>query len=186
MRMHSTLVLLTGLLAAAAGAASIDQVKVRKDGRTILSQAEFVVDAPRSAVVTAFSSFEDLAKLNPAIIESSAEPLPDGAQRVAMTLRDCVAMFCRTVTLVEDVSIDPDGTIRSTVAPNEGDFRRGDAVWRFEAQGSVTRISYRGELEPDFWLPPIFGRKAMQSVLQRQISASIEALEARGGSADRL
>lgn len=186
MRKRSRLLLLLGCLSAVAGAANIDQLSVRKDGRTILSNAEFVVNAPRAQVVEAFSAFEDLAKLNPAIVASSAEPLPGGGQRVATTLKDCVAMFCRTVVLVEHVSIDPDGTIRATVAPNEGDFRRGAAVWAFEAHGSATRISYRGQLEPDFWLPPILGRKALKSVLERQISASIEALETRDDSAYRL
>lgn len=186
MRKRSQLLLLLSCLSAAASAAKVDEVTVRKDGRTIHSNAEFVVNAPRTQVVEAFSAFGDLAKLNPAIIESSAEPLPGGGQRVATTLRDCVAMFCRTVMLVEHVSIDPDGTIRATVAPDEGDFRRGTAVWSFEAHGSATRISYRGQLEPDFWLPPILGRKALQSVLERQITASIEALEARDNSAVRL
>ena len=173
---HILFLVVVGLYNAAT-AGQIDQVTVSRDGKSIVSVADFVVDAPRNEVVKAFSSFAELEKLNPAILESRSEPESDGRQLVTTRLRDCVAMFCRTVTLVERVEVDADGTIRAEIAPDSGDFKSGSTVWTFVAAGDQTRVSYRSTVEPDFWLPPLLGPRAMRRALKRQITASSENVE---------
>lgn len=177
---HSLLLLLA-CLSGVATAGQIDQVTVNRDGRSIVSEADFVIDAPRKAVIEAFSTFAELEKLNPAILESHSEPADDGKQLVTTRLRDCVAMFCRTVTLVERVEVTADGTIRADIAPDRGDFKSGHTVWTFIAAGEQTKVSYRSTVEPDFWLPPLLGPRAMRRALKRQITASAENLERHFG-----
>ena len=132
---HIYLFILLGSLAAAAAAAPLQEISVTRDGQFIVSEANFMIDVPRQDVVAAFSSFSQLQRLNPAILESRVEPAADGRSLVTTRLRDCVAMFCRTVTLAEHVEVIGDGTIRSEIAPDQGDFVAGHAVWTFENHG---------------------------------------------------
>lgn len=164
---------------ATADAARVHDISVSRQEGSIVSTADFVVNMPRADVIKAFSSFSELSRLNPAIIESHSKPDDDGRDRVTTRLRDCVAMFCRTLTLVELVAVDANGTIRTEIAPEGGDFKSGSTVWTFEADGERTRVSYRSTVKPDFWLPPVLGQRAMRSALTRQIAASVENLEER-------
>ena len=162
-----------------ADAARVHDISVSREEGSIVSTADFVVNVPRADVIKAFSSFSKLSRLNPAIIESRSRPDDNGRDLVTTRLRDCVAMICRTLTLVELVTVDADGTIRAEIAPEGGDFKSGSTVWTFEADGERTRVSYRSTVEPDFWLPPVLGQRAMRSALARQIAASAENLEDR-------
>jgi len=166
-----------------AHAASEPEVRVSRSGGSLLANAEFVVDAPRADVVRAFTAFDRLAELNPAIVASRAETLPGGQLRVTTELSDCIAMFCKSVTLVERVSILDNGDIRSEVEAAGSDFRQGSSSWTFVARGSQTLVSYRSNMQPDFWLPPVLGRKAMRRALKRQVATSIDTLERRRADA---
>lgn len=175
---YRRLALFFWLIPTAAGAASVQEITVARDGQFIVSEANFTVDVPRREVVAAFSSFAELARLNPAILDSHAVAEGHNRSLVTTRLRDCVAMFCRTVTLAERVEVLADGTIRSEIVPEVGDFTAGHAAWTFEAEGQQTRVTYRSNVKPDFWLPPLLGKRAMRTTLRRQIEASIETLEA--------
>ena len=59
-----------------------------------------------------------------------------------------------------------------------------NSSWPFVARGSQTVVSYQSRMQPDFWLPPLLGRQAMQSALKRQVAASIETLERRHSKSD--
>ncbi len=184
MFVHATLVAILStvivlLCQAPVYAASEPEVRVSRSGGSLLANAEFVVDAPRAEVVRAFTAFDRLAELNPSIVASRAERLDDGEVRVTTELGDCVLMFCKSVTLVERVSVLASGNIRSEVEAAGSDFRRGSSSWTFVARGAQTVVSYQSSMQPDFWLPPLLGRQAMQSALKRQVAASIETLERR-------
>ena len=102
----STIRLLAGLVVAlvshSALCAEIEELSVSKDGPTLNTRVEFVIEAPYEAVLDAFTDFDRLAELNPAVVASNGENLPNGDTRVSTLLRDCVALFCRTVAIVED------------------------------------------------------------------------------------
>ena len=166
---------------AAAGATTIGEavhdIDVDRQGKSIVAKAEFVVDVPRADVVRAFTSFDRLSELNPAIVSSSAKTTHDGRVEVTTQLRDCVAFFCRSVTLVEKVSIAANGNMTAEIEPANSDFKRGSTAWTFEAEGSRTRVSYRSSMQPDFWMPAPIGKHVMRKALSRQIAASIQNLE---------
>ena len=71
-------------------AANEPEVRVSRSGGSLLANAEFVVDAPRPDVVRAFTAFDRLAELNPAIVESHADVLHNGELHVTTRLSDCV------------------------------------------------------------------------------------------------
>lgn len=171
-------VAVAALLLTGANAATIHSVTVSKHGRSYIAEAEFIVDVQRDDVTRAFSEFDQLAELNPAIVSSHSEATADGRVQVTTRLRDCIAFFCKTVTLIERVHIDSEGNMYSEIEPENSDFIGGNATWTFEADGPQTRVTYRSEMQPGFWVPPLLGRRSMRGALKQQIETSVANLEA--------
>jgi len=175
--------LLIVFMSTIAWSVEIDQVSVVKSGKSFLTEAIFVVEAPRERVVRAITDFDQLSELNPAIVSSNAEVQDSGGTRVTTRMKDCVSFFCRSVALVEDVHFDQAGNLRSEIVPTLSDFASGDAVWRFEAVGTKTRVHYRSQVRPKFWLPPLLGSAAFRHALRRQIGVAADSIEARANTA---
>lgn len=175
--------LLLVFLSSTAWPVQIDQVSVVKKGKNFLTEAVFMVEAPRERVVRAMTDFDQLSELNPAIVSSKAEVQSSGGTRVTTKMRDCVSFFCRSVALVEDVHFDEAGSLRSEVVPRLSDFASGHAVWRFEAVGTRTRVHFRSQVRPKFWMPPLLGSSAFRHLLRRQIGVAADSIEARANKA---
>ncbi len=179
--------LLIALCSSSAWSVEIEQVSVVKRGKSFLTEATFLVESPKDAVVSAITAFDRLSDLNPAIASSSAEVRESGEIRVTSQIKDCVSFFCRSVALVEDVNFDAAGNLRSEVVPELSDFASGNATWHFDTVGTMTRVRYQSQVQPKFWLPPLVGPAAFRRALGRQIkvaAANIETLAIPGQSGD--
>lgn len=170
-------VLATGW-ATSAPAVEIEKLSVTKDGSVFSTQARFWIEAPLDTVFSAFTDFDNLAATNPSVVASRSEVASDGRLLVATRLRDCVAFFCRSISLVETVSVVDGHTLHSTIVPETSDFHSGRSTWRFDVDGPRTRIHYESHMEPEFWLPPGLSRRLLQRALKRQIVAAASNLEA--------
>ncbi len=162
-------------------AASIDQVYVTKDQQSFVAVADFTIDLPRGEVVKAFGAVDRFAELNPAVQSSSAEIQADGVIRVSSVINDCVVLFCRSFAMVEDFRFDGQYGMQTTIVPELSDFSYGTATWHFTDLGQQTRVSYRSQVTPDFWLPPLLGVRAIRKSLIRQIRATSDILESLHG-----
>ena len=177
MHIRNLLILAGFGLATSGEAATVNEVTLTRDGKTLVAEADFIVDVSRDEVVRAFTSFDQLEKINPAILSSHAESTGHNRFKVTTRMSDCVALFCRSLTLVELVSIDGDGNIVAEIDPSGSDFKAGRTEWTFESLGSQTRVTYKSAMRPDFWMPPLVGPRAMRKALRRQIAASVQNLE---------
>ena len=155
----------------------IVDLRVSKEGGSFTTEAQFLVDVPHQAVVEAFTAFDRLADLNPAVVESSARMMPGGAMRVSTRLRDCIGLFCRSFNLVEDVRLGDNGTISAKIVKDGSDFDHGYSSWRISSVGTQTRVEYHSVMKPGFWTPPLLGLRAIRKSLHRQIRQTAENLE---------
>ena len=64
-----------------------------------------------------------------------------------------------------------------------GDFKRMQGEWGLLNEGRSVRLSYRAEIEPDFWVPPLIGRELLRSSVQRQISGVVQEMLRRHAGA---
>ncbi len=178
---------MSGLLAAALcsiaalplSALEIVDVEVSKAGGTYIASAEFVVDAHRDAVFSAFTDFDNLSAVNPAIVASASEQQPNGDTRVTTEIRDCIGLFCRSFKLVEDLQIRNGHWISAAIVPGASDFAGGRSSWKFVSRGSQTRVLYQSAMKPDFWTPPLLGANAVKRTLLRQIRHTAVSIENR-------
>lgn len=151
------------------------QVSVTRTGRYHIA-AQFVVVAPAERVLRALTDYPHLNEVNSAVMSSVVMSSVGGTSRVHVTIRNCIALFCKTFTMVEDVKITGN-VVSATIVPHKGDFRSGQASWQVESSERGTRVGYKAVLEPDFWMPPLIGPYLIAHSLRKQVLISAEHLE---------
>lgn len=102
----------------------------------------------------------------------------NGALRVHLRLHSCVLFFCRTATIVKDVTERPDGLITARIEPALSDFREATEVWRIVPDGGQTRLQYQAALVPKFYVPPVFGPWLLKRHIRTTLERSAVKLEA--------
>jgi hypothetical protein len=149
----------------AAHALEVQQLDVAfRDGRYVV-EFQASLDAPAEAVGAVLTDFDNYPQLDERILESRLDS--GGAQlRLVTRLRGCIgAMLCRSMRRVE-VLDQASGELIATAIPEESDVRYGRTHSRWSASGEATNVSYTLEIVPDFWVPPIIGRRAMIRTLR--------------------
>lgn len=158
----------------AAGAADIEEVAVARDGERYAVAMTVVLAASAGSVYAAMTDFQELHRINPNIL--LAETDADGRLHTIVEL--CVAFFCREVEQWQIVATDAPNRLRMTVLPERSDLRHGEAEWTFAAlTPDTSRMRFRAEIEPDFWVPPVIGPWIIQRKLQEQATVTARGLE---------
>lgn len=180
---------LLALTAAPADAASIAAVSTQRDaGRYAVSlQAHLTVPATR-----AYAAFADVAnwkRLSPDLRRIEIlDRHRDGALELAAGFEACVLWYCRLIYGVSDVFLKPGadgGDVYLVLRPNTGDFRSGEAHWRFRGSGSGTDVEFTAEVEPAFGVPAVIGPWLMARWLRTEAvltSVNIEAATSVAGA----
>lgn len=112
-------------------------------------------------------------------------PAADGTPRVYSKLRGCVWFFCRTVERYARLTLTPDTRITATVEPDDSDMDYGLETWELESLGMRTRVLYRHEAKPKFWIPPVIGVWGIKRVLNKDAVRSAEAIEQLAADMDK-
>lgn len=149
------------LLAPAAHAIEVDTLDVRfEDGRYIVD-FHARLDAPADAVGAVLMDFDRYPQLDARILESRVETRPHQQPRLITRLRGCVGvLICRSMSRVEHLE-ERQGEIIARAIPEESDVRFGLTHSRWEPKDDATEVRYRLEIIPDFWVPPMIGRRMM-------------------------
>ncbi|MDH3589843.1 MAG: SRPBCC family protein [Gammaproteobacteria bacterium] len=171
--------LLALALSHAAIAAELDHVTVTKEGDRYVLEGEVQLEATSSAVYRVITDYDGLEKLDKGIAESRLiERVSDTVALVYTRMKGCVILFCRKVERIERVEEISATEIRAVVVPDsDTDVRYGHSHWELLPHESGTRVTYRTEVEPDFWIPAVIGPALIRSVLRRRVSRTLGNLE---------
>lgn len=104
-------------------------------------------------------------------------PDADGTPLVYTRVEGCLIGFCRSMSRVERLEIVTPQFIRSRVVPERSDFKYSLAEWTFEPENDGTRLTYKMEMEPDFWLPPFVGPWFLKRTLLKGAPTAIDQIE---------
>lgn len=154
-----------------AAAAEILESDVRHNDGRYTVHFDVRLDAPPDKLRPHLTDYANYAKHAKSITESTVlGKMPSGATRIRLRLRSCFLFFCRNATMVKDITEQPDGTIQAQVDPALSDFRETTEQWRLTAEGNRTRLQYRAELTPTFYVPPLIGpwilKRRMRELLE--------------------
>ncbi|HEU4530838.1 MAG TPA: SRPBCC family protein [Steroidobacteraceae bacterium] len=146
-----------------APAMAVDRLDVRRAGGRYIVEFEARLEAPAQEVGEVLTDYESYPALDPRILESRV----DASRRHLHTkLRGCVGrLLCRTMTRVEEIVSTPDA-LTATALPLESDVKYGVTRSQWRVRDGGTQVTYRLEIEPDFWVPPMFGPRLMIKTLR--------------------
>ena len=160
-------------------AAEVRQLEMGEEGARVWLRMVVQLDAPPASVYAVITDYDNLERLHRRVRESRIVRHVD-ARRVEVytLLRGCVAaLFCRSIRRVEEVTERPPDELVARVLPEESDFSYGVVRWRLEPSGDGTLLRYDTEIEPDFWVPHLFGDALLAASLRRTTAQMIERVE---------
>jgi hypothetical protein len=145
---------------ALAGAAAIDELDVQKQRGRYSLEASARLDATPESIYSVLTDFDDnaYARISRAYKESRyLEPADDGTPLVYTRMEGCLLWHCMTLERTERLETRAPQWIKSTALPEQSNFKHATSEWLLEPDGAGTKMTYRVELEPDFFVPPVIG-----------------------------
>jgi hypothetical protein len=168
------------VVAAAASTATIETIEVERVEGVYSLHAETLLDASPAAISSVILDFNRFGRISSVYKEYGyLDPQPDGTPTVFTRMEGCLMkhVFCKSMTRVERLEAAESGYIRTVTLPEQSDFLRSTSEWIIEAEGEGARMTYRLEMEPDFWVPPVVGPWYLKRTLLRGGGDAIDRIE---------
>jgi hypothetical protein len=151
------LALIAGIATSVAYAATIRSLDVTKERGRYGLVADTFVDAPAEAIYAVLIDYDHFNRISSVYKEFGyLKPDADGTPIVYTRMEGCL-IFCLSMRRVERLETNEPHYIRTVTLPEQSDFRYATSEWLLEPEGGGTNVTYRLEMEPDFWLPPVVG-----------------------------
>jgi len=168
--------LLAAVFAAPVAALQVQTLEVSREASVYHVVVSVLIEAAPERVRAKLLDVSALPLLNPRIKSARAIEEPDG-QRVESELEECLFGLCRRLLHVQKLQQHGDEITAQTLAVQGSGFRSGAARWQFTPENAGTRLIFTATTEPDFWLPPIIGPRALMAQLREQTLVSLQTLE---------
>jgi hypothetical protein len=161
-----------------AGAGEVrDALVVKEDGQYRVA-ISVRIDAAPEVVYRAITDFDNLAAINPSIVESRVLlSISPRKQRVETLVRVCILIFCKDILQVQDVEQVDDSLITAVTLPGTGDFKSSTAQWQLTGRGGATVLRFTQEFEPDFWVPAVIGPWLIRHTLVKEVTETVMYIE---------
>lgn len=172
--------LLALIFAGGADASTIESAEIRFNGPEYHYRFVAHLDADAAAVRAVVTDFSRLARINDDI-EASRILLryDEHSFKRQLLMKHCILVFCFDINFIERVDFMSNGDISTTVIPGEGNFLRGETVWRIKALADgTTQITMEADQEPDFFIPPLIGPLLMKRSFMAEIAETTQKIEA--------
>ena len=159
-------------------AAELIKLDVDYKQGTYTIRLEIELDVTADRVQQVLTNYRQLQRLSPSIVESRRLPTPhDGYVRVFTRLDSCVLFICRELIRVEDIYQTASGDLLAVIVPGQSDFKAGTALWKVTRQGEHTLLVYEANMQPDFFIPPMFGSYLVKKKIKDELLTSINRIE---------
>ena len=172
------LIAAVALLAVSANAAELRTLKVQRERGHIIVGSETFIDAPPGAVFEILADYEGFQRISDVFDETRfIERDAAGNGLVYSRVSGCVLLFCTTIERVEELTVEPGRKITAVAVPEESDVKFSSAQWVFEEEAGGTRIDYKLDFKPDFWVPPVLGPMIIRAKLRSRAEAAADRVE---------
>ncbi len=141
-------------------AATIDELDVdRHRGRYVLA-ADARLDATPESIYAVLIDYDDnrFGRISRVYKESRyLEPAADGTPLIYTRMEGCLLWYCMSLRRTERLETMAPYYIKSVAIPESSNFKFSTSEWTLEPDGEGTKMIYRVEMEPDFFVPPLIG-----------------------------
>ncbi len=161
-----------------ASSAVLDSLDVSRDSGRYELLAEVVMQAPPEAIFEVLTDYDGLGRISSIYKESGyLDPDDDGTPLVFTRVEGCLLFYCMNMRRVERLESRRPHWIRTTALPEHSDFRFSQAEWLLEPDDDGTRVTYRLEMEPDFFVPPVIGPWVLKRRLMAGGARAVDRIE---------
>jgi hypothetical protein len=165
-----------------ARALEIERFDIEKDGRVYYVDMTFTIAAPADDVIAVLTDYGRPDRLNPDVRKQEVISVRGAVTRVQTEVRSCLFVFCRNITLIQDVTVES-GTILADIVPESSDFRSGSMRWSVTGTAdNLSRVVYTADMEPDVFIPPLIGRTLIRKMLENDVLGAAAKLESEATS----
>jgi hypothetical protein len=166
------------IVMAAAAPASLDTLDVGRENGIYTLYAATRLHASPEAIAEVLLDYDRFGRISKVYKDYGyLDPAPDGTPIVYTRMEGCLLFYCKSMTRVERLEIAMPSHIRTVTLPERSDFKRSISDWFIERDGSVTRVIYTLEMEPNFWIPPVIGPLYLKRTLRRGGGDALDRIE---------
>ena len=138
------------------------------------------IDAPPHLVYETITDYPNLPAVTPSIRSVEVLQVPGPSRhRIRTETVACILVFCKRVTLVQDVEQQAGWRIEAVTLPDMSDFRSGLAHWHLVPSGGGTQLHFDQTFVPDFWVPAVIGPWMIERMLLKEVRATTSYIERR-------
>jgi hypothetical protein len=171
-----------GALAASAVAvaATMEQLDVKRQRGRYSLEAEARLAASPESIYAVLTDFDDnrYSRISGAYKESRyLEPAADGTPLVYTRMEGCALWHCMSLERTERLETDAPHWIKSTTLPEGSNFKHSTSEWVLERDGENTKMTYKLEMEPDFFVPPVVGPWYLKRTLTQGSQRAVVRIE---------
>ncbi|MET0657935.1 MAG: hypothetical protein ABW110_07235 [Steroidobacteraceae bacterium] len=167
-RASSFVIAASVLVTSTASAIDVQRADTRyHEGRYEL-EVEATLDAPAPEVQRVLRDYVLYPKLDARVLDAKVLERPSANEALLYSqIRVCVAaILCRRVNRVERVE-ERSNELLATAIPERSDVRFGFTHMQLSTTAaSTTRMVYRTQIEPKFWVPRMLPKRAMLNTLR--------------------
>jgi hypothetical protein len=148
------------VVSALGAAATIDGLDVTRQRGRYMLEAEARLAATPESIYAVLTDYDDnrYSRISRAYKESRyLEPAADGTPLIYTRLEGCALWHCMSLERTERLETEAPYHIKSIVLPESSNFKYSTSEWLLERDGDDTKMIYKLEMEPDFFVPPIVG-----------------------------
>lgn len=156
------------LAATTASAIDVQRAETRFNAGRYELEVEATLDAPTAEVQRVLRDYALYPKLDERVVDARILERPSANEVLLYSrIRACLAVFfCRRVERVERVE-ERTNELVATALPERSDVRYGLTQTQLSTTAaSTTRIVYRTQIEPKFWVPRVLPKRAMLHTLR--------------------
>jgi len=179
---------LVGLgLGSVAWAATIRTLDITRDDDRYALVADTFLAAPADAIFAVLMDYDRMNRISSVYKEYGfLPPAADGTPIVYTRMEGCLVarLFCKSMRRVERLEARAPHYIRTVALPEQSDFRYAMSEWLLEPQQNGTKVVYKLEMEPDFWVPPIIGPYLLKRTLMEGGTRAISRIERLANALD--
>lgn len=158
-------------------AADLRSVEFEQQEERFIARIQVRLAAPYGDAFRIMQDFENLPRLNPAVLKADVLEIMPGMTRLQTRVRFCVLLICREINQVQDMRTFGLSEMNATVLPDKSDLAYGYAYWRFDDCAGETCLLFRTEIDPKFWVPPLIGPWAIKRALRHEALVTSEGIE---------
>ena len=165
------------LAPAAAGAAEMRTLHVEHEGKRYVMQSEAVFDVGLEVLYEVFLDYELSPQFSSWIVEARNVEREDGQRGYFIRNRGCLMFLCQTTVREGRVEYVPFERLDAIADPALSDFEISNERWSFREEDGATIVTYRLEMVPKFWVPPVIGPWVIKRKLRSSGGDALDRIE---------